>query len=69
MARNSNPDKSVKVQPSLHPATVGHLQELVALGYGNTTTEVAKFLIKQGIDEYLKTGLIGPGLKRRKGER
>ena len=66
MARKANPTKSVKVQPSLHPEMVERLKELVGLGYGNTPTDVAKFLILRGIDDLLQTGLIGPGLKRRK---
>lgn len=65
MPRKENTVATVKVQPSVSKQTMGQLNELVRLGYGNTPTEVARFLIQKGLDEYLLAGLIGPGLKRR----
>jgi hypothetical protein len=30
------------------------------LGYGNTPTEVARYLIQRGIDDLIRDGVIGP---------
>lgn len=65
MARKTNPQESIKVQPVIAAQMHDHLVELVALGYGNTPTEVARHLIVTGVDPFLKAGLIGPGVKRR----
>jgi hypothetical protein len=65
MARRKNPAETVKVHPSMNPASHAHLEELVGFGYGNTATEVARYLIQKGLDELLQSGLIGPGTKRR----
>ena len=70
MSRKRNKVKTQKVQPSVSREMVSHLTEMVDLGYGNTPTEVAGYLIKRGVDDVLRVGLVGPGLrssvKRRK---
>jgi hypothetical protein len=68
MSRAPNKIKTTKVHPSLSAPSISYLEELVGLGYGNSPTEVAAFLIRDGIDQRLQVGLIGPGLRRRVAE-
>jgi hypothetical protein len=59
MARKSNPNKADKVQPALAPQVHEYLEQLVVLGgYGNTKTEVARYLIHREIDDLIRAKVL-----------
>jgi hypothetical protein len=64
VARKDNPNKSRKVQPVLSAQFRRYLDDLVDLGYANTPTEVARYLIDRGIDDLIRAKTIGPGSRR-----
>jgi hypothetical protein len=64
VARKPNANKSLKVQPVLSAQFRRDLDDLRDLGYANTSTEVARYLIDRGIDDLIRAKTIGPGSKR-----
>jgi hypothetical protein len=64
VARKPNANKSRKVQPVLSAQFRRYLDDLRDLGYANTPTEVARYLIDRGIDDLIRAKTIGPGSKR-----
>jgi len=54
--KNEAPGK--KVEPTLNPEQFACLERLVALGYGSSPAEVARFLIQREIDDMKRSGLL-----------
>lgn len=50
-------DLKIQLSPQLHR----YLDQLLVLGYGATTTDVARYLIDRGIDDLLRSKIIGLG--------
>jgi hypothetical protein len=69
VARKRNANESKKVQPVLSAQFRRYLDQLVDLGYGKTPTDAARYLIDRGIDELLRTKIIGPQFRRRRKRR
>lgn len=54
MARGKKRNATTKIQPNITVQQMNYLEQLVRKGnYGNTPTEVALHLIRNGIDTYI----------------
>ena len=60
MGRKPNENPPKKVDIAIAPATYAALQQLVKIGYGQTPTEVARYLIQREVDDLRRTGVVKP---------
>lgn len=58
VGRPKNPNPSRKVEPRLPVDAYACLKELVKKGYGNSPTDVAKYLILREIDDLKRTRVL-----------
>jgi hypothetical protein len=64
--RKRNPNQSKKIHPMLSEQFHTYLGQLVDVGYGNTPTDAARYLIERGIDDLIRSKTIRT-IRRRKG--
>lgn len=60
VGRPKNPNPPKKVEPRLPADAYARLKELVKKGYGNSPTDVAKYLILREIDDLKRTRVLSP---------
>lgn len=59
MPRGKKRNKTIKIQPNITVQQMDYLEQLVKKGnYGNTPTEVALHLIRNGIDTYILANVL-----------
>ena len=61
MARPKSQNETRKVHPTLSEQMLDFLDDLIAIGnYGNSRSEVARYLIQRGIDDLLRNNVLRP---------
>ena len=59
MAREKSKNETTKVQATISQQMATYLDQLVDAGtYGNSPSEVARYLIQRGLDDLLRNGVI-----------